>query len=68
MFARTQLRIDLTDYRPYIEVIRDTLNRDGLHTMSLTDAVKIAIERSMEKIAPDVKIVKTRKKYIRLEL
>ena len=61
------LRIDLTDYRPFIEVLRDTLNKDGLYKMSLTDAVKIAIERSVEKVSPDVKIEKTRKKYVRLK-
>ena len=62
-----KLRIDLTEYRPYLEVLRDQLNKDGMYNMTLTDAAKIAIERSMEKIAPDVKIIKTRKKYIRLE-
>ena len=64
---RRTLRIDLTDYRPYLELLRDRLNKDGLNKMTLTDAAKIAIERSMESIAPDVKIIKTRKKYIRLE-
>lgn len=64
---RKTLRIDLTDYRPFIEVLRDTLNKDGLYKMSLTDAMKIAIERSVEKVSPDVKIEKTRKKYVRLK-
>lgn len=59
-------RIDLSDYRPYIEVLTDRLNRDSLNKMSMTDAVKIAIEGAMQKIAPDVMIVKTRKKYERL--
>jgi hypothetical protein len=62
-----KLRIDLTDYWPFLEVLRDRLNKDGMYTMTLTDAAKIAIERSMESLAPDVKITKTRKKYIRLE-
>ncbi|HKI53528.1 MAG TPA: hypothetical protein VJ987_05340 [Anaerolineales bacterium] len=35
------LRIDLTNYRPYIQALQDKLNEDGLFTMSMTDAVKI---------------------------
>lgn len=67
MGASKTLRVDLTEYRPYLEVLRDRLNRDGVYSMSLTDVAKIAIERCMENIAPDVKITKTRKKYVRLE-
>lgn len=40
----TTLRIDLTEYRPYIETLRDKLNENGVYEMSLTDTVKIAIE------------------------
>jgi hypothetical protein len=61
------LRIDLTDYRPYIETLTDALNKDGAYQMSMTDAVKIAIEKAVEKLLPDVEVKKTRKKYIRLE-
>lgn len=61
------LRIDLTDYRPYIELLRDRLNEDGIYTMSLTDAVKMAIEKTVEKLLPDVEIKKTRKKYIKID-
>lgn len=61
-----KLRIDLTDYRPYIETLTDALNKDGVYRMSLTDAVKIAIEKAVEKILPDVEINKTRKKYIEI--
>ncbi|HJS17323.1 MAG TPA: hypothetical protein VJ785_01145 [Anaerolineales bacterium] len=61
-----QLRIDLTDYRPYIQALQDRLNADGLYTMSMTDAVKIAIEKAVEKLLPDVEIKKTRKKYIKI--
>jgi len=60
------LRIDLTDYRPYIEALQDRLNEDGLFTMSMTDAVKIAIEKAVERMLPDVVINKTRKKYIKI--
>jgi hypothetical protein len=60
------LRIDLTDYRPYIETLVDKLNEDGVYQMSKTDAVKIAIEKAVEKLLPDVEIKKTRKKYIKI--
>lgn len=62
----SHLRIDLTDYRPYIQALQDKLNEDGLYAMSMTDAVKIAIEKAVEKLLSDVEIKKTRKKYIRL--
>lgn len=61
------LRIDLTDYRPYIMALVDRLNEDGAYTMSMTDAVKIAIEKAVEKLLPDVEINKTRKKYIEIK-
>lgn len=60
------LRLDLTDYRPYLEALRDRLNKDGLYTMTLTDVAKIGIERLMESYAPDVVVNKTRRKYERL--
>jgi len=60
------LRIDLSEYRPYIQALQDRLNQDGVYTMSMTDAVKIAIEKAVEKLLPDVKINKTRKKYIEI--
>lgn len=61
-----QLRIDLTEYRPYIQALQDKLNDDGIYTMSMTDAVKIAIEKAIEKLLPDVEVKKTRKKYIKI--
>ena len=63
----SQLRVDLTDYRPYIQALQDKLNEDGLYNMSMTDAVKIAIEKAVEKILPDVEVKKTRKKYVKLD-
>ena len=56
-------RIDLTDYEPYIDVLVDRLNRDSIRKMSRPDAIKILIERAMEKTAPDIKITKTRRLY-----
>ena len=58
-----RLRIDLTDYEPYLDVLVDRLNRDSIRKMSRPDAIKILIERAMENIAPDVKITKTRRLY-----
>jgi len=45
----------------------DRLNQDGVYKMSMTDAVKIAIEKAAENILPDVKINRTRKKYIEIK-
>lgn len=47
----TTLRLDLSDYRVYIEALQDKLNEDGAYTMSMTDAVKIAIKKSSGEIA-----------------
>ncbi|RPI95542.1 MAG: hypothetical protein EHM40_03010 [Chloroflexi bacterium] len=63
---KRQFRPDLTDYLPYVEALKDRLNDDGLYTMSLTDAVKIAVEKAIEKVVPDVIVNKKRKKYIRI--
>ena len=59
-------RPDLTEYRPYIRALTDKLNEDSLVKMSETDAVKIAIERAIEKVLPDIKVEKKRKFYQRL--
>jgi hypothetical protein len=63
---RSALRIDLTDYREYIQALRDRLNEDGAYKMSMTDAVKICIEQAAERLMPDVKVNKTRKRYIKI--
>ena len=60
-------RPDLTDYLPCIDALTDRLNEDAIYKMSRTDAVKIAIEKALEKVVPDVVVNKKRKKYIRLE-
>ena len=61
-----RLRVDVTEYRVYIEALADALNERGAYRMSLTDAVKIAIEKAVEKLMPDVELKKTRKKYIEI--
>ena len=60
------LRIKLTDYRMYIQALQDRLNQDGAYRMSMTDAVKIAIEQAVERLLPDIQVNKTRKKYIKI--
>lgn len=61
------LRVDLTEYRPYIEMLREQLNKDGAYRMSLTDAVKIAVEGTLERLVPDVVITRARKRYIEIK-
>ena len=56
-------RPDLTDYLPYIQALADKLNEESVLKMSLTDAVKIAIELACKNVLPDVRIVKKRKLY-----
>ncbi|HLA88156.1 MAG TPA: hypothetical protein VJL10_09045 [Anaerolineales bacterium] len=60
-------RPDLTDYLPCIEALADKLNEDAIYKMSRTDAVKIALEKALEKVVPDVVINKKRKRYIKLD-
>lgn len=62
----TTFRPDLSDYLPCVQALADRLNRDAMYKMSLTDVVKIAIERSMQSYCPDVVVNKTRRKYERL--
>ena len=56
-------RPDLTDYEALIEILTDKLNEQALFKMSKTDAVKIAIEKALEKVVPDVVINKKRTIY-----
>lgn len=62
-----EFRPDLSDYRIYVELLADKLNEEALYKMTLTDAIKIAIEKALEKVAPDVVVNKTRKRYIKLD-
>jgi hypothetical protein len=63
----TMYRPDLSDYLPYIELLADKLNEDAIYKMSKTDAIKIAVEKALEKVVPDVVVNKKRKKYIKLD-
>jgi hypothetical protein len=52
--ASATFRPDLTDYRLYIELLADRLNEDALY-------------QKMAELVPDVKIVRKRRKYIKLD-
>ncbi|GAB4582142.1 MAG: hypothetical protein Fur0022_48980 [Anaerolineales bacterium] len=54
-------RPDLTDYLPYVQAMADKLNEESILKMSLTDAVKIAIELACKNILPDIRFEKKRK-------
>ena len=56
-------RPDLSDYEIYIMTLVDKLNQEALFPMSKTDAVKLAIEKAVKELLPDVKIEKKRKIY-----
>jgi len=60
-------RPDLTDYEPYIQMLAEKLNEEALFKMSKTDAVKIAIEKALQSLVPDVIVNKTRTIYQTLE-
>lgn len=61
-------RPDLTDYRVYIDVLRDRLNQDSVYKMSVSDLLKLLIEKAMKEYCPDVVIVRKRKRYVTITL
>ncbi|HNB53676.1 MAG TPA: hypothetical protein PK530_17130 [Anaerolineales bacterium] len=61
-------RPDLTEYLPYIEALTDKLNEESIFKMSMTDAVKIAIEMACKNVLPDVRVEKKRKLYQTLKV
>lgn len=62
-----QTRIDLTDYRVYLDVLVERLNQDSLFVITRTDLVKLLIEKAMKNYCPDVVIIPNRKRYVRLD-
>lgn len=56
-------RPDLSAYLLYVEAMTDKLNEESIFKMSKTDAVKLAIEKAVKEILPDVVIIKKRKIY-----
>lgn len=64
---RRKFRPDLSDYDFLIMALVDKLNADGVYKMSKTDAVKIAIEKAVKTVLPDVVIKPKRKRYIKID-
>jgi hypothetical protein len=62
-----EFRPDLTDYRVYVEFLRDEVNESGWNNLSLTDVVKACIEDVLARKATGVKIVRTRKTVVHVE-
>ena len=60
-------RPDLTEYEYLVQALTDKLNEEALFRMSKTDAVKIAVEKALQALVPDVVIDKKRKIYQILE-
>lgn len=58
-----KFRPDLTDYEVYIMALVDKLNENAVYKMSKTDAIKLAIEKAVKNILPDVVIKPKRKRY-----
>ena len=64
---KKQFRPDLTEYEWLVEVLTEKLNEESFAKMSKTDAVKICIERAVEKLSPEIKFQRKRKMYERLK-
>jgi hypothetical protein len=56
-------RIDLTDYRIYIDVLLERLNQDSVYKMSMEDMYKIFTEQAMAKYCPDIVICPNRRRF-----
>ena len=61
-------RPDLTEYRVYIEVLLDRLNQDSVYKMSVSDLMKLLIEKAMKEYCPDVVVKSKRKRYVTITL
>lgn len=65
---KKMFRPDLSDYEIYIMALVDRLNENSVLKMSKTDAVKMAIEKAVKNVLPDVEIKPKRKRYVTLEM
>jgi hypothetical protein len=65
---KKKFRPDLSEYDIYVLALVDRLNENSAFKMSKTDAVKLAIEKAVKSMLPDVIIKPKRKRYIRLDL
>lgn len=68
MNHRRSFRPDLTEYEIFIIALVDKLNTDGVYKISKTDVVKMAIEKAIKTVLPDVVIKPKRKRYIKIDL
>ena len=62
-----EFRPDLSDYRVYVEALRDGVNEDGWNHLSLTDVVKACIEDVLAKKVPGMRIKRTRKTVVHVD-
>lgn len=63
-----KFRPDLSEYEIYVMALVDKLNDGSVFKMSKTDAVKLAIEKAVKNLLPDVEIKPKRKRYVALDL
>ena len=68
MCVKNKFRPDLSEYEIYVMALVDRLNEDSAFKMTKTDAVKMAIEKAVKNLLPDVVIKPKRKRYIVLDL
>lgn len=61
--ATVKTRPDLTSYRIYIQLLLERLNQDSVYKMTVTDLLKLLIEKAMKEYCPDVVIKPNRKRY-----
>ncbi len=61
---KNTFRPDLTEYEIYIMALVDKLNEDAIYKITKTDAVKMAIEKAVKNVLPDVVIKPKRKRYV----
>lgn len=61
-----KFRPDLTHYEVYIASACDLLNQDALYPINKTDFVKMAVEKALKAVLPNVTVKPKRKRYIRL--
>ena len=63
---KKKFRPDLSDYEFYVMALVDKLNEEGAYKMNKTDAVKLAIEKAVKELLPDVVIKPKRKRYVKI--
>lgn len=65
---KKKFRPDLSGYYEILTLaLVDKLNQNAVYRMSKTDAVKMAIEKAVQNLLPDVEIKPKRKRYIKFD-